>query len=442
MKTRMFNVLAVLAFVAALPVTTGTAQAFTVREVTSPGGIKAWVVEDHTVPLIAMSFSFGGGGAADPAGREGLANFLASMMDEGAGDLDSESFRDRRDDLSMRMSFEAQPDRFAGSFRTLTETRDASFELLGSALTAPRFDAEPLERVRGQIILGLSDDEQEPEQIAFQAWRKKAFGSHPYGRTSRGTEAGVAAIQAADLRSLARDLLVRDTLTVAVVGDIDGPTLGRLLDATFGGLPASGHRVSVPEAQVTAGPSLEVIERDIPQGIIQFGGPGLKRGDPDYMAGYVMNDMLGGSGFGSRLTDEIRERRGLTYSITTELLPFDHGAIFIGSAATRNERVGETIELIRHELARFAAEGPTRQELDDSKTYVLGSYALRFDTSDGIADLLVGLQEQNLGIDYITRRETLIAALSIADIRRVAKRLIDSGRLIVTVVGKPEGLAP
>ena len=360
MKTRMLNVLAVLAFVAALPITTGTAQAFTVQEVTSPGGIKAWVVEDHTVPLIAMSFSFGGGSAADPAGREGLANFLASMMDEGAGDLDSESFRDRRDDLSMRMSFEAQPDRFAGSFRTLTETRDASFELLGSALTAPRFDAEPLERVRGQIILGLSDDEQEPEQIAFQAWRKKAFGSHPYGRSSRGTEAGVAAIQAADLRSLARDLLVRDTLTVAVVGDIDGPTLGRLLDATFGGLPASGHRVAVPEAQVTAGPSLEVIERDIPQGIIQFGGPGLKRGDPDYMAGYVMNDMLGGSGFGSRLTDEIRERRGLTYSINTELLPFDHGAIFIGSAATRNERVGETIELIRHELARFAAEGPTQ----------------------------------------------------------------------------------
>jgi zinc protease len=190
------------------------------------------------------------------------------------------------------------------------------------------------------------------------------------------------------------------------------------------------------------GPSLEVIERDIPQSIVQFGGPGLKRSDPDYMAAYVMNDMLGGSSFGARLTDEIRERRGLTYSIGTDLLPFEHGSMFVGSAATRNERVGETIELIRHELARFAGSGPTQEELDDAKTYVIGSYVLRFDTSERIADLLVGMQEQRLGIDYVVRRESLIGALTIADIRRVAKRLIDSERLIVTVVGKPAGLSP
>ena len=441
MKT-VHAALAVLALVLVARFAAGPAHAFDIQEITSPGGIRAWLVEDHTVPLIAMGFSVEGGSASDPPGKEGLANFLGSMLDEGAGDLDSEGFRDRRDDLSMRITFEVNADRFSGNFRTLTESRDASFDLLRLALTAPRFDAEPLERVRSQILLGLIDDQQDPENIAFQSWRKKAFGSHPYGRSTRGTEAGVAAVQAADLRSLAKNLLVRNTLTVAAVGDIDGATLGRLLDSTFGSLPASGRVPEVAEATMIRGPSLEVIERDIPQSIVQFGGPGLKRSDPDYMAAYVMNDMLGGSSFGARLTDEIRERRGLTYSIGTDLLPFEHGSMFVGSAATRNERVGETIELIRHELARFAGSGPTQEELDDAKTYVIGSYVLRFDTSERIADLLVGMQEQRLGIDYVVRRESLIGALTIADIRRVAKRLIDSERLIVTVVGKPAGLSP
>jgi zinc protease len=324
------------------------------------------------------------------------------MLDEGAGTLDADAFRKRRDELSARISFETSADNFGGSFQTLTESRDASFDLLRLALAEPRFDAEPLERVRNQILLGLRDDQEDPEQIAFDDWRKRIFGGHPYSRNSHGTEAGIKAVSVDDLRKQKAELFTRDKLLVVAVGDIDAATLGRLLDETFGGL----------------------------------------RKDPDFMAAYVMNDILGGSGFGSRLTDEIREKRGLTYSVYTELYPLYHGAAMFGGAATRNDRARETIELIKSELKRFATDGPTPAELDDARTYLTGSYALRFDTSTKIADQLLGIRQQDLGIDYVDKRNGLIEAVSLDDVKRVAKRLIDADALIFTVVGKPEGLKP
>ena len=416
------------------------AHAFEIREVKSPGGIKAWLVEEHAIPIIAMSYSFRGGAASEPADRIGLTYFLAGMLDEGAGDLDSESFRKRRDELSARLSFQSSADHFSGSFQTLTENRDQSFELLRLALTSPRFDAEPLERVRNQILLGLQDERQDPEQIAFDDWRERIFTGHPYARNAHGTDQGVQAAIAADLRQRAAELFSRDKLLIAVVGDIDTETLGRLLDRTFGGLPATVKQLEVPDAVLARGPSLTVLDRDIPQSVIQFGQSGILRSDPDFMAAYIMNDILGGSGFGSRLTDEIREKRGLSYSVYTDLYPLYHGAAMYGGAATRNDRVAETISLIKSELKRFATEGPTAAELEDAKTFLTGSYALRFDTSTKIADQLLGIQEQNLGIDYVDKRNSLIEAVTLDDIKRVARRLIDADALIITVVGKPEGL--
>lgn len=418
------------------------AQAFQIQEVKTPGGISAWLVEEHAIPLIAMSYSFRGGTASEPADKAGLTYFLSGMLDEGAGSLDSEAFRKRRDELSARISFDNSADRFSGSFQTLTETRDQSFDLLRLALTAPRFDPEPFERVRSQILLGLQDEEQDPEQIAFDNWRKRIFDGHPYSRNGHGSEQGIKAVAADDLSKRRKELFSRDNLLVVAVGDIDAATLGRLLDRTFGEFPATGKPAEVPEAILAKGPSLNIIDRDIPQSIIQFGQAGIKRKDPDFIAAYLMNDILGGSGFGSRLTDEIREKRGLSYSVYTELYPLYHGAAMFGGAATRNDRAGETIKLIKSELKRFATEGPTPAELDDAKTYLTGSYTLRFDTNKKIADQLLGIREQDLGIDYVDKRNGLIEAVTLEDVKRVARRLIDADALIFTVVGKPEGLKP
>jgi zinc protease len=418
------------------------AQAFQIQEVRSPGGISAWLVEEHAVPLIAMSYSFRGGTASESADKQGVTYFLSGMLDEGAGPLDSEAFRRRRDELSARIGFETSADYFSGSFQTLTENRDASFDLLRLALTEPRFDPEPFERVRNQILLGFRDDQQDPEQIAFDDWRKRIFSDHPYSRNGHGTVEGINAVSAADLRSRKEELFSRDKLLVVAVGDIDAATLGRLLDRTFGSLPATGRPADLPQAVLARGPSLNIIDRDIPQSVIQFGQPSILRSDPDFIAAYVMNDILGGSGFGSRLTDEIREKRGLTYSVYTQLFPLRYGAAMLGGAATRNDRAGETVELIKSEMKRFATEGPTQAELDDAKTYLTGSYALRFDTNNKIADQLLGIREQDLGIDYVEKRNSLIEAISLEDVKRVAKRLIDADALIFTIVGKPDGLKP
>jgi zinc protease len=417
-------------------------HALNVQEVRSKSGVSAWLVEEHAIPLTALSFSFSGGTATEPSEKSGITYFLSGMLDEGAGSLDSDAFRRRRDELSARISFESSADYFSGSLQTLTENRDASFDLLRLALTEPRFDSEPLERVRNQILLGLNDERQDPEQIAFDDWRKRMFANHPYSRNSHGTPEGVAAVSADDLRARRSELFSRDRLLVVAVGDIDAATLSRLLDDTFGSLPATSNLPEIPRAYVAKGPSLNVIERDIPQSVIQFGQPGILRNDPDFIAAYVMNDILGGAGFGSRLTEEIREKRGLSYSVYTQLYPLHRGAAMLGGAATRNDRVAETIELIKSELKRYALAGPTPKELEDAKTYLTGSYALRFDSNRKIAEQLLGIREQDLGIDYVEKRNSIIEDITLEDVKRVAKRLIDADALIFTVVGKPEGLTP
>lgn len=417
------------------------APAMEIREVTSPGGIRAWLVEDKTIPLIAMQFSFKGGGALDPQGKDGVSHFLTGMMDEGAGGLDSAAFQKMRDELAFKMSFDASLDYFEGNFQTLSRNRDRSFALLKLAITSPRFDAEPLERVRQQFLIGARDDDENPDKIASRAWMTAALGSHPYARDMNGSGKTLAAVTAADLAAAHRRIFTRKTLQIAVVGDIDAATLSRLLDETFGGLPQGAEPELPAMVKPAAGPSLKVIDRDIPQSIVVFGHGGILRDDPDFFPAYIMSEILGGGGFGSRLTGEIREKRGLTYGVGMGLVPLDRVGLFMGTLATRNEKAGEALALVRDVLKRMAEEGPTAAELAEAKTYLTGSYALRFDSNAKIAGQLLGIQQQSLGIDYIARRNALVEAVTLEQVKVQAKRLLDADSLIVTIVGRPEGLS-
>jgi len=429
------------ALLTALPTDAPAGSGIDIQAVTSPGGITAWLVEDDTIPLVAMSFSFEGGSAVDPDDKAGLARYLSSMLDEGAGDLDSEAFQRRIADLSIRLSFQANRDHFEGSLQTLSENREEAFGLLKLALTEPRFDAEPMERMRGQLLVGILQDDEDPEEIANRAWMRTMFGAHPYGRPVSGSATTVGAIQASDLEDLRQRLFARDRLDIAVVGDIDAETLKRLLDDTFGGLAATSGVPEVPDVSPVQGPLLEVVDRNIPQSVIRFGQAGIKRDDPDFIPAYIVNSILGGGGFGSRLMAEVREKRGLVYSVFSSLQPLRHAGLLVGGAATMNERAAETIEVVRQELKRMAEEGPSEAELDEAKTYLVGSYPLGFDSNSKIASRLLQIQQDELGIDYVNRRDGLIEAVTIEDIKRVAARLIDSDGLVVTVVGKPEGVA-
>jgi zinc protease len=324
-----------------------------------------------------------------------------------------------------------------GNVQTLTENKDAVFDLFRLALIEPRFDATAVERVRAQILAGLQFDENDPEAVASLAWDKLAFPDHPYGHPIKGTKDSIASITRDDLKNYVRRNFARDKLVISVVGDIDAETLGKALDHMFGALPAKAELRPVADAKPPLGPTREVIEMDVPQSVAQFGQRGVARKDPDFIPAYVLNYIIGGGGFSSRLMEEVREKRGLAYSVYSNLYPYQHGAVFVGNVATKNEAVGQSLQVIEDELRRLAANGPSEEELANAKSYLTGAYALRFESSSGIANQLLWLQIEDLGIGYVNQRNALIEAVSMDDIKRVAKRLIEADRLITTIVGKP-----
>jgi len=408
-----------------------------IQEVTSPGGIKAWLVESHANPLIAIRFAFLGGASQDAPGKDGQAYFVTAMMDEGAGDLDAGAFQEREQGLAMRMDFDAGRDVMLGSIQTLTENKDEVFDLARLAMAQPRFDEDALERVRAQILAGLKFDENDPETVASIAWDRIAFADHPYGRPVKGTRDSITTMTSDDLHDYVRRVYARDKLVISVVGDIDADELGKALDKLFGDLPEQSDLVTVAEANPPLGPSREVIVMDVPQSVAQFGLRGISRHDDDFIAAYVLNYIIGGGGFSSRLMEEVREKRGLAYSVYSNLYPYMHGAVFVGNVATKNEAVGQSLAVIETELSRLAEQGPSVEELDGARAYLTGAYALRFESSSSIASQLLWIQIEDLGIDYVTKRNALIEAVTMDDVKRVAKHLLSADQLITTIVGKP-----
>jgi zinc protease len=415
------------------------AAATKVERIVSPGGIEGWLVRDAAVPLISIEYAFSGGSSQDPADKPGVAHMAAALLDEGAGDLDAAAFQEKMEQQAIELRFSADRDHFRGSLRTLSERRDAAVDLLRLALTAPRFDADAIERIRTQVLTELRRETTNPNDIASKAWWAAAFPGHPYGRPEKGTLDTAAQVDAQDLRTYARNVLARDHLRVAIVGDIDDVQAAALLDRVFGGLPAKAELATIPVALPAGLGRRTVIELDVPQAVVSFGGIGLPRQHPDFIAGYVMNHILGGGSFTARLYQEVREKRGLAYGISTHLYPMERSALFLGWTATRADRTGEAIDIVESEIRRMAESGPTDEELAKTKDFLKGSYALRFDTSSKIAGQLLQIQIDRLGIDYIEKRNSLIEAVTLADTRRVAKELL-SGGLLTTVVGKPKGV--
>ena len=419
---------------------TGPAGAVTIEKILSPGGITAWLVRDHSNPIISMRFSFRGGAGLDPKNRIGLANMAASLLDEGAGDLDSQAFQQQLEDLVIRLRFRAGRDSLTGRLVTLAANRDTAFTMLSMALTQPRFDAEPVERIRGQLLAEIRQDTEQPGAIAGRTLFKTLFPSHPYGRPTDGLEDDVAAITQAELKAFTAERLAKDNLIIGVVGDIKAETLATLLDSTFGGLPAKAKSWALPEAIPQGAGRTIVVKKPVPQSSIVYAEKGLKRKHPDFYAAYVMNYVFGGGGFTSRLYEAIREKRGLAYSVYSGLHPLDKAGLIFGAAGTANANVGETLRLLRQEWARMAKDGMNEKELADAKTYLTGSYPLRFTSSGSIAAMLVGIQRDNLGIEYMDRRNSLIEAVSLEDVNRTAKNLLQADKLTVVVVGAPKGV--
>ena len=423
----------------ALPLLAAPALATTIERVVSPGGIEAWLVHEPAVPMIAVDFAFVGGAAQDAPGKGGTASLAASLLDEGAGDIDAKTFHARLERKAIELGFQAERDTLRGTLRTLTENKDEAFDYLRLAVTQPRFDATDVEVIRAQLLSMLRRASTSPTDIASQRWWQLAFADHPYGRPVNGTLESLPTVTVADLKDYTHRVMGRGNLKVAVVGDIDAEAVKVMLDRVFGALPAQPDLKPVANVAPQGLGRRVVVKVDVPQTVVTFGGPGIARKDPDFMAAYLVNHILGGGSFSSRLYQEVREKRGLAYSVYDSLVWLNHSALFLGGTATRADRASETLDVIDKEIHRLAAEGPTAKELADAKAYLNGSFVLNLDTSSKIAALLVQLQLDGLGIDYFTRRPEMISGVTLDDARRVAKRMLDGG-MLVTVAGRPEGL--
>ena len=418
----------------------GPAGAVTVERVVSPGGIEAWLVQDHLNPIIDMEVSFAGGSSHDPANRSGLASMTAALLDEGAGNMTSQVFQGRLEDLAVDLSFESGKDSFRAHFKTLSANRDAAFDLLHLALTQPRFDADAIDRIRAQTLDELARSRQDPNSMAAREWFRLMFPNHVYGRESDGDITSVKAISKADLKSFVAKELARNAMIIGVAGDILPQDLGVLLDRVFGTLPAQQQAIPVAEIAVPANIGTKLLPLKIPQSIAIYGEQGLKRNDPDWYAALVMNYILGGGGFSSWLTEEVREKRGLAYSVYSQLEPLRHTGLLVGAVATRNEKLAQSLSIIKEQWARMRDQGPSDQEIEDAKTFLVGSFPLQLDSTSQVAGLMVQLQVDHLGLDYLDHRSDFIRSVSRDDIHRAAQRLLNPDALTIVVVGQPVDL--
>ncbi|MDX5349845.1 MAG: insulinase family protein, partial [Paracoccaceae bacterium] len=348
-----------------------------IKEVVSPGGITAWLVEDHNIPFTALEIQFRGGTSLDAPDKRGAVNLMTALIEEGAGEMDSRAFAEARDALAAEFSFDAGADSVGVSARFLTENRDQAIGLLREALVNPRFDQDAVDRVRGQVLSILRSNEKDPNSIASETFNAMAFGDHPYGSTGDGTIDTVTALTREDIVAAHKAALAHDRIYVAAAGDITAEELAPLLDRLLGDLPATGAPLP-GRAEWLLQPGVTVTDFPSPQSTVIFGHQGIKRDDPDFFAAFILNEAFGGGRFTARLMSEVREKRGLTYGIGSYLIGRDQAEVYLGQFSASNDKVAEAIEVVRAEWARIAAEGLTEQEVADTKTYLTGSYPLRF----------------------------------------------------------------
>lgn len=410
-----------------------------IQEVISPGGIKAWLVEDETLPIISLKFAFKGAGAVNnPENKQGLSRILSNTMDEGAGDLDSQAFQKILNDNSISLSFGSGRDNFKGQVETLSRHKEKAFELLEMTLTQPRFDQEPLDRMRDANMTRIRSSKSKPNWISARLFNSFAYEDHPYAFNSGGTLTTLPTITADDLRQFKKDFLTKDRLMVSASGNISPKQLSKVLDQIFGNLPNKGKSNTIEDFKIKNTKQKFLFYKDIPQTILTLAMPSYDQHDPDYYALLVMNHIFGASGFGSRLMEEAREKRGLTYGIYSDVSVQDLVSIFSVSTSTKNESVKEILDIIKDEMKKIKSKGVTDKEIKNAQSYITGSLPLAMTSTGSIAGVLLNLQVNERAITYLEDYMEKINAVTKEDAQRAAQRVLDPDNMLVVMVGNPE----
>jgi len=415
----------------------GVARAADIQEVRSPGGIAAWLVEERSLPIIAIRFAFDGGSAQEPAGKEGTAGLLAALLDQGAGDLSGPAYQKQAEKLAVRISFDSDRDTFFGNFETLTKNLGKGSELLRLAVNSPLLEEATVERTRAQLVARATFEAGDANKLANAQWMAQSFAGHTYARAIAGTPDSLKTITRADLDEYRKHIMARRTLRVAAVGDIDAATLGKVLDEVFGGLPAEPQLSPIADTTPKTAPKPTVVSFDGPLSVTIFGRRGIERTDADYYPGLVLSHLIGGGSSDARLVREVREKRGLTYWIYTLLYNFKHSTMLIGGFASPNKDVATSLDLVRAEFRNLAEKGPTQEEVDAAKSYLIGSFVLSLDSNTKIAEQMLRAQLQGQGADFVSQRKMLLGKVTRADVARVARSLLAADDLSVAIAGQP-----
>lgn len=410
-----------------------------VQKVTSEGGIHAWLVQEPSIPIVAFEVAFRGGTSLDTPEKQGATNLMVGLLEEGTGDLDAAGFLRRSEELAAHFTFDASRDQVTVTAEVLRENVGVSMDLFKQAISAPAFNQVAFDRVQGQVLSILRSNSTDPQYIASDTLNRLAYPDHPYGRNGEGTLESVSALTPADMRAAHAMAMAKDRMFVTVVGDISAEELGPMLDQVLGDLPEKGAPLPEKTGFAATG-GITVVNFDTPQSVAIWAHQGIERDDPDFFAAYVMNHILGGGSFSSRLTQEVREKRGLTYGVYSYLAPYDLTSVAGGSVASANDRIADAVRVIQEEWQKMATEGATEAELDAAKKYLTGAYPLRFDGNSRIASILSGMQVTGLPVDYIKTRNQNVEAVTLEDVKRVAARILQADAMRFVIVGQPEKL--
>ncbi len=437
----MIRILALLLFVfISVPAFAAKGKVLDVQVIKAPPGAEAWLVEDHTVPVISLTFSFEGGLAYDPDDKPGTGHLVSLLLDEGAGDMTSQEYQGKLEDNAINESFTAGRDAFYGSISTLSANRDLAFGLISLALTKPRFDQDAIDRMKNTAMSEIKKDLGDPSWLVARTFNGMLFEGHYYAKPGYGTLDSIASITRKDLQDYVAAQFARNVLKVSIAGDITKDEAEKAIDKIFGSLPEKADPLNVTDAQVKYGGKIILLPLDTPQTFISAGEPGIKHSDKDWHAAMVMNYILGGSSFDARLMKEIREKRGLTYGVYSMLSSTTHAGIIQVNMSASNDKVEEALRLMKESWTQMAKDGPTQEEFQNAKSYLTGALPLELTSTGEIANAMNSLQRDDMGPNYINNRNNIINALTIEDIKRVAAKLLKADNLSIVLVGKPKNI--
>jgi len=400
-------------------------------------GARVLFVEAHELPMVQLRVVFDAGSARDNVAHSGLAALTNAMLRQGAGGLDADQIATRFEELGAEFGNESLRDMGLVELRSLSEPErlGPAAELLGMVIARPDFPAAALARERARFLTALEQERQSPDAVAEKLFYQDLYRDHPYALHPNGTQAGIGAITDADLRAFHSRYYVGSNAVVAIIGDLDGAAARKLAETLVGSLPQGERAAELPAVSLLSAANEQRVEFPSSQSHVLIGEPGMNRTDPDYFALYVGNYVLGGGGLVSRLSNEVREKNGLAYSVYSYFIPMRMAGPFLIGLQTRNAETTRALELARKTVAEFVQNGPTDEELGAARRNLTGGFPLRIDSNKKIAEYLAVIGFYDLPLTYLDDFIGKVDAVTAEQVRDAFRRRVHPDRMLTVVVG-------